>query len=316
MRGKNESYLKNENGKVISHIAGIFYKTSNYLAVNITPIYVFDGKPPQNKDDTIKSRHDKVKNAKEAMENNTLSEQEKNKLEKQTVRLTKEYVDDIKYLLTLMGVSYVQADGEAEAYASEMCRKGIVDYVVTEDMDTLAFGCPKMIRTCLDKSIKRSDIISIIDLETILSKFEMNYVEFVDMCILCGCDYCSSLPRVGNKTAFNHIKNFKNIEAMLPKVKELPDGLETFVSENSGNISGGQKQRIGLARAIYSNPKFLLLDEATSALDSISEKEILKSIFNINNIKNIVLISHKYENFNLCNKVFKISQNNLKKLND
>ena len=34
MRGKNESYLKNENGKVISHIAGIFYKTSNYLAVN------------------------------------------------------------------------------------------------------------------------------------------------------------------------------------------------------------------------------------------------------------------------------------------
>ena len=99
-------------------------------------------------------------------------------------------------------------------------------------------------------------------------------------------------------------------------IKELPDGLETFVSENSGNISGGQKQRIGLARAIYSNPKFLLLDEATSALDSISEKEILKSIFNINNIKNIVLISHKYENFNLCNKVFKISQNNLKKLND
>jgi ATP-binding cassette, subfamily B, bacterial PglK len=99
-------------------------------------------------------------------------------------------------------------------------------------------------------------------------------------------------------------------------IKELPDDLETLVSENSGNISGGQKQRIGLARAIYSNPKFLLLDEATSALDSISEKEILKSIFNINNIKNIVLISHKYENFNLCNKVFKISQNNLKKLND
>ena len=232
MRGKNESYLKNENGKVISHIAGIFYKTSNYLAVNITPIYVFDGKPPQNKDDTIKSRHEKVKNAKEAMEKDTLSEQEKNKLEKQTVRLTKEYVDDIKHLLTLMGVSYVQADGEAEAYASEMCRKGIVDYVVTEDMDTLAFGCPKMIRTCLDKSIKRSDVISIIDLETILSKFEMSYTEFVDMCILCGCDYCGSLPRVGNKTAFNHIKKFKNIEAMLPKVKELPDDYETKYKES------------------------------------------------------------------------------------
>jgi len=226
MRGKNDGYLKNEEGKVVSHITGIFYKTTNYLAVNITPIYVFDGKPPQNKDDVLKDRHDKVANAKAAMENKSLTEDQLNKLEKQTIRLTKEHVDDIKNLLTLMGVSYVQADGEAEAYASEMCRKGKVDYVVTEDMDTMTFGCPKMIRTCLDKSIKRADVISIIDLETILTKFEMSYSEFVDMCILCGCDYCASLPRVGNKTAFNHIKKLKNIESVLPKIKDVPEGYE------------------------------------------------------------------------------------------
>ena len=77
MRGKNESYLKNENGKVISHIAGIFYKTSNYLAVNITPIYVFDGKPPQTRMIQLNQDMKKVKNAKEAMEKDTLSEQEK-----------------------------------------------------------------------------------------------------------------------------------------------------------------------------------------------------------------------------------------------
>jgi flap endonuclease-1 len=223
MRGQNGDYLKNDKGKIVSHITGIFYKTANYLAVNITPIYVFDGKPPQNKDDVLKDRHAKVSNAKESMKNEDLTESQMNKLEKQTVRLTKEYVDDIKMLLTLMGVSYVQADGEAEAYASEMCRKGKVDYVVTEDMDTLAFGCPKMIRTCLDKSIKRSDVISVIDLDTILVNFDMSYIEFIDMCILCGCDYCGNLPRIGNKTAFNHIKKYKNIEGVLPKVKELPE---------------------------------------------------------------------------------------------
>ena len=59
-----------------------------------------------------------------------------------------------------MGVSYFHANGEAEAYASELCRMGYVDYVVTEDMDALAFGAPKMIRTNLDRSMKRSDLIS------------------------------------------------------------------------------------------------------------------------------------------------------------
>ena len=232
MRRSDKSYFTNEQGKIVSHITGIFYKTTNYLAVNITPIYVFDGKPPDNKCEVLKHRNEKVANAKEAMKNESLTEEQKNNLEKQTVRLTKQHVDDIKQLLDLMGVSYVHADGEAEAYASEMCRKGMVDYVATEDMDTLAFGCPRMIRTCLDRSIKRSDVISVIDLSKVLEGFGMTYTEFVDMCILCGCDYCENLPRIGNKTAFNHIKKLKTIEALLPKVKNLPDNYECNYKES------------------------------------------------------------------------------------
>ena len=231
MRTSNQSYLTSKNGKVVSHITGIFYKTANYLALNITPIYVFDGKPPSNKGDTIKARQDRVATSKLAMEQAT-SEEDKNNLEKQTIRLTKEHVDDIKQLLELMGVSYVQAHGEAEAYASEMCRKGMVDYVVTEDMDTLAFGCPRMIRTCLDKSIKRKDIISIIDLDAVLQGFELTYDEFVDLCILCGCDYCENIPRVGNKTAYSLIKKHRSIESILPAVKNIPDDYETKYKES------------------------------------------------------------------------------------
>ena len=159
VRKSDQSYFTSEQGKIVSHITGIFYKTTNYLAVNITPIYVFDGKPPENKGGVLKNRNDKVSNAKEALKNESLTEEQKNNLEKQTIRLTKQHVDDIKHFLDLMGVSYVHANGEAEAYASEMCRKGMVDYVATEDMETLAFGCPRMIRTCLDRSIRRSDVI-------------------------------------------------------------------------------------------------------------------------------------------------------------
>ena len=232
MRTPNQSYLISNNGKVVSHITGIFYKTANYLAVDITPIYVFDGKPPKSKTSTIKSRNEKVAKAKIQMENESLTESQKNNLEKQTIRLTKEHTDDIKQLLDLMGVSYVQANGEAEAYASEMCRQGMVDYVVTEDMDTLAFGCPKMIRTCLDKSIRRSDIISIIDLDLVLKNFNMTYDQFMDMCILCGCDYCSNIPRVGNKGAFNLIKKHGSIETALPLVKNVPEDYETNYKES------------------------------------------------------------------------------------
>ena len=64
MRGTNQSYLTSKDGKIVSHITGIFYKTSNYLAVNITPIYVFDGKPPQNKDQVLKNRNEKVEKLK------------------------------------------------------------------------------------------------------------------------------------------------------------------------------------------------------------------------------------------------------------
>jgi len=231
MRKNDQSYLTGKDGKIVSHITGIFYKTANYMNLNITPIYVFDGKPPVNKEETIKQRHQKVANAKLAIEG-TDSQVMKNHLEKQTIRLTKQHVEDIKQLLDLMGVSYVQANGEAEAYASEMCRQGMVDYVVTEDMDTLAFGCPRMIRTCLDRSVKRKDIISIINLDEILRGFQMTYQQFVDLCIMCGCDYCGNIPRIGNKTAFQLIHKHDCIETILPQVKNVPDDYETKYQES------------------------------------------------------------------------------------
>ena len=164
----NGKSLKNRNDKVTSHISGIFYKTINYLSMNVTPIYIFDGKPPEEKNEIIKERQIKANCAKADLEKATTDE-EKAKYEKQCIRLTKEHIDDIKKLLDLMGVSYLHIDGEAEAVASELCRIGYVDYVVTEDMDTLPFGCPNLIRNCLDRSQKRKDLISIIHLEKLLS---------------------------------------------------------------------------------------------------------------------------------------------------
>ena len=207
-----------EKVKNVSHITAIFYKTINYLAVNIEPIYIFDGKPPEAKKEVIQQRRDKAKENQKLMLTAKTSG-EKDKFEKQSFRMTREHIDDIKKLLDLMGVSYLQADGEAEAYASELCRMGYVDYVVTEDMDTLAFGAPKMIRTNIDRSLKRSDLISIIDLSKILETFELSYDEFLDVCIMSGCDYCSNISRIGPTKSYSFIKEFKKIEEAIEKKK-------------------------------------------------------------------------------------------------
>jgi len=228
----NGDYLRNKDGKITSHIVGIFYKTSNYLSLDITPIYIFDGKPPEEKNNVIKERKEKAKTATKLMKHSTSSE-EKIKLEKQSVRLTAEYIDDIKQLLDLMGVSYIHMDGEAEAIASELCRTGFVDYVVTEDMDALTFGCPRLIRSCIDRSAKMKDSISIFVLDDILRDFKLTYNEFVELCIMCGCDYCNNIPRIGNITAFKIISKYKTIKNYLDiNPNNIPENYEQLYTRS------------------------------------------------------------------------------------
>ena len=215
----NGEYLRNNEGKVVSHIIGLFNKTIQYLSLGITPIYIFDGKPPAEKQTILDERNKKAKESKELSEKSE-NKEDKNKHEKNSIRIKKYHIDDLKNLFNLMGVSYIHADGEAEVYASELCRIGYVDYVVSEDMDTLASGCPKMIRSCLDRSIKRNDVVSVINLEKILEDLEINMNQFVDICILSGCDYCPvTIPKVGSVRSYNYIKNYKTIERLIESNK-------------------------------------------------------------------------------------------------
>lgn len=207
-------YLRNDKGKIVSHIQGLYYKTNQLLTFGIKPIYIFDGKPPEEKRDCIKERNKKASECKEKMKKSENPE-EKKALEKGTIRIKKEYIDDLKHMFNLMGVSYIHAPGEAEAYASELCRIGLVDAVMTEDMDTLSYGCPQLFRTCIDKSIKRPDIVTVFNFERILEDFKMNHNEFIDMCILCGCDYCPTIPKVGPVRAMKFIHKYKSIENLI-----------------------------------------------------------------------------------------------------
>jgi len=221
--------FKNKDGKITNHITGVFYKVMNYIALNIDLIFVFDGKPPENKSLCIAKRKERAEKAKKDAEK-TEDEDKKALLEKSSMRLTRAMIYDIKRLLSLLGIPYIHQDGEGEAIASELCRMGYVDYVLTEDMDTMAYGCPKVIRRCIDKSLKRGDIVSVFDYEKVVQGLDLTHEKFLDFCILCGCDYCDTVPKVGSITALKLIKKYDSIEEIIEKTKyQFPENyLEIF----------------------------------------------------------------------------------------
>ena len=75
-------------------------------------------------------------------------------------------------------------------------------------------------------------------------------------------------------------------------VLELPDGLDTKVSEGGGGLSEGQAQRIAIARALLRGRSVMLFDEATSALDPDTEKQLLHNILSSHD-KTVIFITHR-----------------------
>ena len=75
-------------------------------------------------------------------------------------------------------------------------------------------------------------------------------------------------------------------------IDDLPDGINTALSDSNFSLSGGQKQAVGIARALYNGGDILLLDEATSAMDARLEETIMKQII-ASQFKTIIAITHK-----------------------
>lgn len=81
-------------------------------------------------------------------------------------------------------------------------------------MDALTFGTTILLRGFGSKK----DPLRMITLSKVLEGFNMDMDEFIDLCILCGCDYTKSIAGIGPIKAFNYIAEYKNIESVLEVV--------------------------------------------------------------------------------------------------
>lgn len=217
--------LTNAEGETTSHIVGLFYRTIRMLENGIKPVYVFDGKPPQLKSSELDKRQERRQEAQKSLEAAEAegNAEDVNKYTRRLVKVTKQHNDDCKRLLKLMGVPYVEAPSEAEAQCAALVKAGKVYGTATEDMDALTFGSPVLLRH-MTFSEARKIPIKEFTFQKILEQMELTYDEFIDMCILLGCDYCGSIKGVGPKRAIELIQKHKNIETILKNIdhKKFP----------------------------------------------------------------------------------------------
>lgn len=322
--GEDYQNLTAPDGTPTSHISGIMYKMLQLMEHGIKPIAVFDGKPPDLKRKTLKSRRNKreesqkkfdqlkalfqeppsdsndgekeglgdtgesteqvpvdelggllplepieslesrVEDSKDSKDSTSLSnltpeevEREKLKMVKRGVHVTKTHNEDIKTLLRLMGVPIIESPGEAEATCVALVEQNFADRVATEDMDALTFGAKKLIRNLTSSSTKSKSgdtkktgkagkavrTMVEIQLEDVLKKLQITMDQFIDFCILCGCDYTGHMEGIGKKNAFKLIQDHQNIETILEDRKQKIASLEKELERKEQFFQENQKPK-------------------------------------------------------------------------
>ena len=217
--------LMDRDGRVTSHLSGLFYRSAALLEMGIRPAFVFDGKPPELKKKTIEARIAAKQEAeiewKKALEEGDL----KRALSKatRTAKLDSDMIEESLSLLEALGIPWIKAPGEGEAQMGHMARKGDVWAGASQDFDAILFGTPNLVRnlTLAGKrrlpSGKTVDVIpQIVTLADVLGTLEVTREQLVDMSILIGTDFNEGVRGIGPKKSLSLIKKFGKLEN-LPK---------------------------------------------------------------------------------------------------
>ncbi len=141
-----------------------------------------------------------------------------NRFSKRTVRMTDTHKEDCRRLLELMGLPVIQAPSEAEAQCAAMASAGVVYAAASEDMDTLTFGAPRLLRRLTFSEARKLPVLEF-NHDAILSETGISREEFIDLCILLGCDYLESLRGIGPKRALDLIRTHHELGAIVEALR-------------------------------------------------------------------------------------------------
>ena len=229
--GKDGTYLRDSQGRPVSHLMGFLDRSTVLIEAGIDPVFVFDGRPHELKFETLAERKERRVNAVEKWEAAIEAEDWKaaDKLGAQVVSYTPEMVEETKNMLDLLGIAWIEAPMEAEGAASVWCKQGKVAGVASQDWDVLLYGGPVMVRNLTSHGTKkfgRMVTAEKIVLSELLAEHDITHEQLVDLGIMVGTDFHPGIRGIGPKTGLKLIKEFGTIEAVCEaKEKELPERL-------------------------------------------------------------------------------------------
>jgi len=231
-------------------IENIYYMLALFRHYSITPIFVFDGKPPAEKKELLLKRREDRKEAlcefnklKGVLDNNEdMDDTEKQEiigqmdiLKRNFVQIKKNDVELVKNLIRAYGATYYDAPGEADELCALLSIKGNVWATLSEDMDMFIYGCPRIIRYL--SMLNHTAVLY--DLKSILQQLGFTQQELREICILSGTDYNSMNDADGNNTHNLHatLKLFKKFfkERKNNKLSDN-DGFYKWLIENTDYI--------------------------------------------------------------------------------
>lgn len=278
--------LKDKTGKSTSHIHGMLVKTLTYLKMGIIPVHVFDGKPPELK---MKILNDRSRIKKEAinklvtidkdekieLDQETLDmlEVERIKLLKQSVSISHTQMKEAYEIAQLLGVPCIFAPEEADSQCAYLSRNDLVDFIASEDMDLLTFGSKAIIRNFTKRGMYK------INLNEILRDGNITMDQFIDICILLGCDYTDTIDGIGPKRAWELIKEYGSLEELLAKDQKI--------AENKYKLP--DVFRYVESREYFKNPRH----------KEMSSDELTLKIPKINELKNLLVSKYGYNEENV-----------------
>lgn len=175
--------LKDSKGNITAHINTIFNKILIFKKMKVNQIWVFDPTP----DKVTPLKLNELQKRRNVAANSTT--------EKGSFRIKEQHINDIKDLLSYMGISYLQSPDyvEAEQYGSFLCKHNIADYMLTTDVDVIAFG-GNLLKEVKQKTKTYYDAYNYDD---VLRKTNLTSEQHTTMCVAMGCDFAPKVDRIG-----------------------------------------------------------------------------------------------------------------------
>ena len=185
---------------------------------NIIPIFVFDGKPPPEKTNTLQKRKlkkeeaEKYYNRLKTYLETDISFKEKTKirdkmkmLKKKFIRVKNREIRQVKAFFDAYAIAYIEAPYEADMLCAKMTIEGVADACLSEDMDLFVYGCPIILRylDLFNQSVVKYD------LTLILHNLNLTLENFIYICVLTGTDYSTNKK---NKSFHYYYQLFKRFE--------------------------------------------------------------------------------------------------------